>query len=611
MFETVATKTLQFINQKKIYIILALLLFFVLVLWGRSTYNFTDVKFSHPAFKQDSSYFVEYDSQATVNLYTYDATVESDIYKQKFIRVIPDDCIKEIKVNGVVADLSNQTNYTLCDVSRGFEFEISKYLIPGNNSISFQITDAGGRTGLKFVESYLDRIHLTYLILTIILISLLFVKLVIDLKFSKVVVLIFLAAMLFRLFYFANTEWYQRTHDVWGHIPYIEYLEEKMKLPAPTDCWECHQQPLYYIVSAGISEVFKFTGIENKYFIFKIFSLESEFYFGGYLVVSLLIMRLFKLKKYLFWLVTFIFLFWPTNILHATRIGNDPISYLFIIISLYYAVKFYQTNFKKYFFGAIITVMIATLTKLTGVAFLPGIIIEYFVLNHPNDFTFSSIKSFFRENLGTLLISLTIIILGLVLALQEPILNGFKSNWLTVNVPGDSMLVSNNFNNWVYIDVGKFLMQPNINTFEPQTGSAYFLHTLLKTSMFAEFGIDNRSETWTNLARVMSLAILLYFTCIILGVFTNIFDTKRFKQYLPLVLFTLLTFGSLVYFRFKMNYTPNQDFRYILPVFLPLILLNIRNVKLEDMKVYEILSLLSLLSISIMGISFVFLTIFM
>jgi uncharacterized membrane protein len=205
--------------------------------------------------------------------------------------------------------------------------------------------------------------------------------------------------------------------------------------------------------------------------------------------------------------------------LHASRIGNDPISYLTIIITLYFAVKFYQTNVKKYFFASLIFVMLATLTKLTGIAFLPMILVEYLILNHPKSFTFSELKSYLGNNLIYIGFTVVILVLGLLMALQEPILHGFSSNWLTVNVPGDSMMVGNNFNNWVYIDLEKFLTQPNINTFEQSTGSKYFLHTLLKTSMFGEFGIDDKSVVWTNLARIMSALLIIYLASVIFGIF--------------------------------------------------------------------------------------------
>jgi hypothetical protein len=40
-------------------------------------------------------------------------------------------------------------------------------------------------------------------------------------------------------------------HD--GHLEYVRYVADRMRLPSPTEGWEMHQAPLYYALSAAIS----------------------------------------------------------------------------------------------------------------------------------------------------------------------------------------------------------------------------------------------------------------------------------------------------------------------------------------------------------------------
>lgn len=551
-----------------IYSFQFIFLILVLIVWGRIGYEFHNFSLSDTGIKEAEAYILDVPGEAE-KVFTYRSTIIKNTDLQEYIKIYPDDCIQTITINGVNVDLSNipDDKSGLCNYNNGLNLNVGKYLNLGENDFELKVLDLGGSVSVKLMNSYNDPIQQIMFALAAITIISIVIKAALDLGLKKTIIILIALSSLVYFSYLYTTPWFIRGHDVHGHIPFIEFVANNYSLPNPETCWECHQQPIYYIISAIFYKVLVLSGVEDKMVLYKFLNFLSILFFFGYIVIGLKILQRY-IKSY-FFLIFFsiIFVLWPSNILHSFRIGNDQLTYFLISLSIYFSVLYSQTWDKKYFHKAYLVALVAGLTKLTALCVLPVPFLlffyDYFKLN-----TIYSTKKIIQKNWRPILKVFAVVILFTALIFQYQIRHGFTSDWLTVNKPGDEMLVDSSLINFSYIAVSKFISIPNISTYERDTGTQYFLHTLLKTSILGEFGIYNTNNF--EIAKIMSLILLMSIIFFVITFLTSQVILSEFEidNYLPLILFILI-FSSLIYFRIKMPYTPNQDFRYILPIFIP------------------------------------------
>ena len=94
--------------------------------------------------------------------------------------------------------------------------------------------------------------------------------------------MLLLTALVIYLLYFTVTPHFTRSHDLMGHIPYVEHIVKHNSLPANSVCVQCYQPSLYYISAALIYKAALLLGITEYYHIYAIlqfFSLVMFFAF--------------------------------------------------------------------------------------------------------------------------------------------------------------------------------------------------------------------------------------------------------------------------------------------------------------------------------------------
>lgn len=393
---------------------------------------------------------------------------------------------------------------------------------------------------------------------------------------NKTVIFILLLGLAINIFYLLKTPYNVRSHDVEGHIKYIEYIAHNFKIPHPDVCWECHQAPLYYILAGAIYKASILLGIGDKdtiYFILQVFSLLLFFVFSA--VAVLIFKKVFiankseeikttALRSYIFYLVSMLFVFWPTNIIHSVRITNDTLFYVFYALVLLFLIKWLERNNSKNFYFAIIFSFLAFVTKSHGVlafTLVGACIIFNFVKNKKR---FDDLQYYFKVA-GVLLVVFAI---GFFASRLGPRVvdkikgEGQKSNLLVWNVAGlnEGLFTDNKIKNYIYFDTKIFLTEPYINNWEDIYGRQYFWNFLLKNSLFGEFFFKGTAAE--NIAIGISALLLMIIFWIIGGMLFSI--KESFKNNFVLKINAVFLLSSFLAHRIILS--ANGDFRFILPM---------------------------------------------
>jgi tetratricopeptide (TPR) repeat protein len=164
--------------------------------------------------------------------------------------------------------------------------------------------------------------------------------------------------------------------DIGGHIEYIRFVSEKMKIPLATDGWQMFQPPLFYLLSAIIYK-----------FCLTFFSLETVF--GMLRILPLLcgiaqVELCYRALRYVYperedlqALGTVIGGLLPMNIYISQVVGNEPLAGFLTGVVMVLALRFLSFSSlrsKGYFFLVGLVLGLALLTKMSAIAAIPSLV---------------------------------------------------------------------------------------------------------------------------------------------------------------------------------------------------------------------------------------------
>lgn len=78
----------------------------------------------------------------------YDLAFRADGVPRPRLRIVPDDCVRSLQVNGVAVDLSRVGGGRLCDFHSGFDVDVGRLVHDGDNRITVDVDNIAGRHGL-------------------------------------------------------------------------------------------------------------------------------------------------------------------------------------------------------------------------------------------------------------------------------------------------------------------------------------------------------------------------------------------------------------------------------------------------------------------------------
>ena len=563
-----------------IYIFLLLLIFSTLFFLYTTTIRPTHVNMvDEVGNKQNVTLPVRLLSKPGTTTYTFIGELIYPLISQHILNITPDECIRYFRINNHELSLNHLVHGKNCDIIKGFDIDLGKYLNRGRNVFEIEIVDYGGDDdahykgwfGLSIKNSYYDPLFIVLiatLVFEIVLLLFLFLKKCLRLQNS--IVLLIILALLLRIVYLSYTAYGERTYDALGnkgHLDYIRYVGVHFSLPDPDpiDAWEYHQAPLYYVTAA----IYRFcNSLSLNYPNF--LQILSLFYSTIFLIFGVLLLRILFKKYLLFFSSSALFVFWPSGIIHSIRIGNDPMYYMLFIVAFYFLIRWVREKQHLHFYLASLFTALTVATKINGVILLGifGVVFTYSYLKTKQKRNYL-LKLVFFVNI-VLFASYFSLFRNLRVKLQDSnysIINGISGyGWKK----GTPLAVGNHLHNYLYFDEQTFIKIPFTNTFIDEGGRQYFWNFFLKTMLFGEFSFPSSLQKF--LAGILSLVLLGMITFFFVGLIRFFFEIKKLRvdKFLIFLWFVLYLL-SLFYYRYNVPFSSNADFRFIFPVIIPLI----------------------------------------
>lgn len=380
-----------------------------------------------------------------------------------------------------------------------------------------------------------------------------------DYAFQKYKILfylvLFLLALIPKISFLINESFYlQGLYDIGGHLDYIHYFLTNFKIPEPHQCWECYQQPLYYLLVSVLYKFFELFGSISSTNLIPFLQFSAFGFYLIFLIVSVLIFNLILDSKQAL-IASSLILFWPAGSIHSARIGNDLLLYPIIGLFFYFFLLWWKEGKNSSLIISVFFLLCGLITKTNSLIMLPILIIG-FILKTKN------LKQFFK-----FCIILSIFVVPIMIFNQRYTLMGNKQdNWLIGNwngMPKD--FVGNRLENFISFDLYSFLTYPNIIPGKDEGGRQYFWIYLLKTSLFGELTITYPiQKTFSGVISMLILVLIIYFFIGIINLTSN-----QIKFFLPLILIILISIAANAINRIFFPAPGSSDFRYIYPMLIP------------------------------------------
>ena len=505
------------------------------------------------------------------------------------IHILPDDQVLAIRVNQQNVPLDDVDPVALGDYQKGFHYPISRYLRDGGNEVEFRIKNGFGASGLVLKHSIFDIKNIIVCGILLVLALTIGYYFLASMISNKVFIFIILGGFVIRVAYFLVTPYYVRDHDLDGHIEYIQYVLQHWTRPPENFGWEGRQPPVYYFLAAIVYKVSNLLGISHIYYLLRIQQALSLLLSVAFLIAALFILKhimthlpcfkqqnhetsktgfffktlgLTTTKDRLIAFMLCMITFWPSNIMHSVRVGNDSLFYFLYAMSLLYLVKWYFDNRdESLYIGAIFTAF-CMITKASGLILygITGIVVLWKIIR----------ERAFKKNLvriGVLFIffiAVMMIIFGNTIELK---LKGSSEHFMV----GDANIlhgqyVGNNLINYVWFDVPVFISITYADPWADTGGRQYFWNYLLKTALVGEFG---GFDSTLQRILIISMSVMLLFMIILVvaGLITILI--KEFNEHIILFSNFVLLLISAIMIRVSLPASCINDFRYILPILIP------------------------------------------
>jgi len=494
----------------------------------------------------------------------FSVSFNMDVKENKNVvyRFHPDDCILSIEINGKA--YPQEKIKGPCDYGNGTVIDLSEYTQKGLNRVEFQMKNSyGGPGGLRIDYPYEGFSSVGFKqILFSILLLIIAAFILRKFKFGISATSLVLLGIGLRLIYFSYTSPATRVYDMeYGHFVYMNMIIENKQIPKTDACWSCNHPPLYYLASAGVISIFN--KINPLYSLRLLQQIAMLFSFASLAFGVALLYRLFGDKKISIF-SSLLFVVWPGFIITAPRIGNDVPSYLGALMCMLFAQMWWNKRKSRYLLLSFLGAGIAALFKSSGFVVLGALILL-------------CICGFFRFwELPRLkaIIGIFIIVMLSAFGSQHRIISDrdVTPSLAVVNVnPG--LNVKTSLGSFIYFDVKDYFMEAYTSTWTDSGGRQYFWNFFIKSTLFGEYPVWN-SHLGRIFASILNFINLIFF----LLIFWGIVNVKI--QNLPSLLFFTALLASLIFIRARYSVSCMQDFRYIAPILVPMLLFTFEGTKI-------------------------------
>lgn len=404
------------------------------------------------------------------------------------------------------------------------------------------------------------------------------------------------------------------SYDVHGHVEYVGYILQYMEIPVGSSGWMFYHPSLYYLVSACFLWISNFSEVTSDeavkllqllsvslFIVYSYFSIASIDKFFRIIISKDILAKPVVVNTY--YLAFLLFLFWPSNMMVATRIGNDIMFDLLFSIGFYFTLCWYDSKKLNDLFYATFFAAFCVWAKSNGYILfaLQSILLFVMVLIEVRE------RKIKKTTLTAIFMLFIVGLLSVYLSFGAKIRNslvGSQKSMIVENATSlnPSLLVDAHFSNFMPFNPVPFIEIPFTDSMDDSKGRQSFWYYLMKTSLFGEFHFDGMKLTF--IAQSLSLLFLL----LVLSFFYGIIRYCRVSAILPFILNIGLLTIAMIAFRVCYPYSCSNDFRYIYPAILPFVLISsLSLMRFKDNKLIHFI-FLSFVALSVLfQISLVFL----
>lgn len=432
-----------------------------------------------------------------------------------------------------------------------------------------------------------------------------------QLSVQKIVFLLLLLGLVLRLAYMLYTPANMRQQDTYtsrdyGHESYAWLLFSKGKMPSTND-YQFYHPPLNALLQAGCMKIVSFftdglskifTGgyfpsafaykmpnfgymTEERYYLYSSCMTLSFLYSGITAVILLKTLNLFSFSPKTKLLLSAFVILYPRHIQFAGQLNNDPLAYLFSVLALYYALKWWKGNKSVlWIFLCALAVGLGMMAKLSSATVclpIAGIFLWEFVRT-------------LRKEKGSLKLWKMVLQYGGFLCICAPIGLWFQV-YAKLRFDQNFGFVFSNLNHKLYTGdhslFERFIFPFDFTEFfgslycRPFEGNYYLFNYALRSSIFGEFTYASGGGFGASAVLLGFIGVMVLVVAIGYGIVLRtsrktkdkIRKTPSLEDMYFVVLLILSQTLSLVYFYVQMPYGCTMDFRYIMPLILGLALL--------------------------------------
>lgn len=487
---------------------------------------------------------------------TLRGTLHHSYFSSGVIKIIPDDCLVSLRVNDTDVDVSKLPGR--CDWSKGATIDLSEQLTPGVNALRITVhkRDGAGGVNLFGVAGKSGFFTLLFKVLSAMLLAAVILSLTRE-RLGWPAALLLAASALLQLHYLGYTDFATRTFDLLiatGHLDYIKMIAHELTLPNPTQGWEYHQPPLYYLPASALYALCEQTGVMDPMRALQLFSLLCFVVFGYF---GLRILQLTVADRRVMLLGGALLLFWPSGVIHAIRIGNDVLFFTLFAATLFATVRWQLQGARLW--PALLLASLTLITKANGIVLFAIlgmlVLVEVVQTRH--------YKAFLRHAGLGLLFFAGAFLINFADNIYY-VMIGEAKDWLLSNVTiNGGLFVKSSAYNYLYFDWQTYLKEPFTNGWNDQYGRQFFWNYMLKSSLFSEFFFDAKR----NLAILIGAVSLPLFGLMLLGM--AVAPITRASLIMGLTL--TFAFAAVIVYHIKIPAACHADFRFVYPALIALI----------------------------------------
>ncbi|MFO0658869.1 MAG: glycosyltransferase family 39 protein [Polyangiaceae bacterium] len=369
------------------------------------------------------------------------------------------------------------------------------------------------------------------------------------------------------LIYLLQTPFEVRNSDALTHLQYVRYLVDQRALPDASLCTECHHPPAYYLLEAVGWKLLDIFGCASTRGL-QLISLGQWVFF---LFFSVLTLKRLTQRRSEFLVLTALVVFWPYSIIQSARLNNDTLVDVSAAATVYFLLRWWDAPRARWLLAASAATALGLATKSSALILVGAVALTIVT------------RLFRGPHRGTLVLSAAPALV--VLALTGGTWLGVRHQQgqeMTGTVLGNAnkALKHRPASYYLRFDPQEMLHTPYAEITLLGTSEHSYWNQMLKSSQYGTMtqgklppGLEHPRRELVHLENGMVMGL---FALLFLGVAASGFrrlhigptDHRGYRYFCVALVLTFVT--SAMTFQLLAPRDYHVDFRFILPVVIPM-----------------------------------------